>query len=115
MTEDRDPDLQALFAQAETELDKNAFTEKVRADVTNARRRAKHNGRIMILGGLLALWALASWLSGVTALVARGLTAPLMPIGDPTIAVIAAPLNSMGAVLALGFLVLWFVRRALTR
>ena len=115
MTEERDPELQTLFAQAETELEGEAFTEKVRADVINARRREKHNFRIMILGGLLALWAMATWLGDVTAVLARGLTAPLMPIGDPTIAIIAAPLNSMGAVLALGFLALWWLGRALTR
>lgn len=115
MTEERDPELQALFSQAETELEGEAFAEKVRADIATARRRTKHNRKILILGGLLALWALAALTGDITALAARGLSAPLMPVDNPTVAVIAAPLNSMGAALALGFLALWLARRALTR
>ena len=115
MTEERDREIQALFAGAETDLDGEAFTSAVEAKLRNAKARGAHNRKIWIVGGLLALWALVTLTQGLFASVARGLGEPLTRIGDPALNVIAAPLNSAGALAALCFLAVWLLQRALSR
>ena len=107
MTDDRNPGLQALFDAARPNDTDSAFVERVMADIENDRRRT-------VLGwaaaGLL-LVPVAWWLTGPVMDIFR-LATQLMPdslieVETTWLAQLAAPINSVGFIAGMVFLVAW--------
>ena len=107
MTDDRNPGLQALFDAARpTETDK-AFVERVMAEIEKGRRRTVFG---WIAAGVL-LAPVAWWLTGPVMDIVR-LATQLMPdslieVETTWLAQLAAPINSVGFIAGMVFLVAW--------
>ena len=104
MTTDRDPELQALFAAANRDLEEEAFTARVMARL-HARQR--WTVAAWLVAGLTAAAcvALLAWpLQDIAGAAAPFLFSTLIDIGSPLLAQTLAPLNSVAGVLALGLI-----------
>lgn len=100
MTDDRDPLLEALFAEAQHDLDGEAFTAHVMAQTRFVRYRvfAPWIGVALMLAG--GAWFLAIPLE-VAQLIAYGLTTTLIDLGDSWLAWSFSPVNNVAALLVL--------------
>jgi len=101
MTEDRSPELQILFANAEIPLPDNGFAESVLTRIERYRRfRILRWSAIgMVLVALAAL--LAGPLLDLATKISGGLTVSLVPDGGGWIGQALAPLNTVAGLLAL--------------
>lgn len=108
MTDDRIPGLQALFDAARPADANSAFVERVMAEIEKDRRRTVFG---WLIAGLL-LVPVAWWLTGPVMNI-FGLVAQLMPDTlievEPTsmLAQVTAPINSVGFIVGMVFLVAW--------
>ncbi len=104
MTEDRDPMLQTLFANAKQDLAGEAFTAKVMKQTDKRKPRAV-SGWICV-GLVLApcAWLLATPLQEAVHLLTQSLTLSLIDLNDRWLAQILLPVNSVASLLALGLL-----------
>jgi hypothetical protein len=99
-TDQRDPLLQALFADAEQELAGEALTARVMA---KTRRRRYGVLAALAAGALLVLTA--TWLAfgmplfEFAVLVSMALTTPLVDLGEGWLALLLLPLNTVAGVL----------------
>jgi hypothetical protein len=103
MTEERDPFLTNLFAEANPDLDSEEF-------VTAVMRAQSWRFRLSISGaaiGTVLLLLVLSWLFGIpieemTISIARGLSTSLIDLGESGAAWLLAPINNVASVLVLG-------------
>jgi hypothetical protein len=100
MTDDRDPSIQNLFAEAEEELEAEVFTASVLAQARAFRYR------IMAGWSLAALTlALIAWLLGIPQelpqLIAQSLTATLVDLGDSWLSWLFSPINNIASLILL--------------
>ena len=102
MTDDRDPALQVLFAEAERELPAEGFSAQVMTRIEAQGRRAWFAR--MALGLALAgcAWLLAAPLQEAANLLVQGLASPLIPIDDRLLGEMLLPLNNVAAAALLG-------------
>lgn len=112
MTDDRDPILEALFAEPQPELDGVAFRAqlKKRSRVVRVRMAAGWLCAAAIL--LVFMGLLAVPVQEFAWLLAQGLTTALVDVGDGWWSVIVSPLNSVASVLVV---VVKAARMGLTR
>jgi len=100
MTDDRDPWLETLFAQAQPDLDADSFTTRVMA-------RARYQRyRLVAIWGVVALaLTLCAWVLGIPQQFARVvvefLTIPLYDLGGGWLAWAFTPVNNIGSLLVL--------------
>ena len=112
MTDGRDPNLQALFNQAEQEFDSEAFGRDIMARIEREQRRAQllWVGIAAIVFALLVL--AAAPLMGAVELASRLLPTSVVDIRTEWLQQLVSPINSVAAAIALGFLGLrMFYRR----
>lgn len=99
MSDERDPLLESLFAQADVEVQANDFDAKVMAKVER-RRRNVLVGRVALVALLIAFeFLLSAPLQNSVGVVTDALSASLLDIGNEWLAVIVAPLNSVAGLL----------------
>jgi len=101
MTDDRDPRLQALFADARAELDGEEFVTRV-----IAKTRKPKQFVIAGLATIALIMAAAAWLFtlpilGISQVVATALTTTLIDLGEGWLAWVLLPVNNIASVLAL--------------
>jgi hypothetical protein len=100
MTDDRDPHLQNLFAEAEEELEAEVFTSRVLVQARQFRVR-------IVAGWSLGALTLAfiAWLLDIPQelpqLVAQSLTATLVDLGDSWLSWLFAPINNIASLIVL--------------
>ena len=105
MTEDRDPYIQSLFAEAQQNLDGEAFTAAVMAQTTNFRYRVITGFVCVALAMAACAWYFAIPLE-VAQLTAQILTTTLIDLGDTWLAWALSPINNIASLLALSVKVL---------
>ena len=99
MNDERDPQLEALFADAVTEPPNGDFTDKVMASVAS-RRRNVMIGRIAIVTLIVLLEVLLSApVQSTVGVIVDALGTPLIEVSDPMTAMLLAPVNNVGGVL----------------
>ncbi|MEX3007499.1 hypothetical protein [Hoeflea sp. TYP-13] len=113
MTDDRDPKLQALFAEAEEDLSAGDFTANVMNDVAGLKRRALILRLCAGLALVACAWLLAMPLQDAASHLSQGLMTPLIGLENPLLAQLLLPLNNVAFPIALALLGLRFIRRRL--
>jgi hypothetical protein len=111
MTDERDPVLHALFAEAEEDLPDDGFSSKLMSRVVWDERRRKLIIVATAILGALVFSALAMPLFDLGVQISDAITAPLTTVGNPFVAEFISPLNSVGALCGLGFLIAWALFR----
>ncbi len=113
MTDDRDPLVQSLFADAAEDLQDDAFTAAVMARLAKLQRRAILR-RVMLAAALtFAALLLAAPVQEVVVPLVQLLAGPLVAVENQTVAQLILPFNTVAFPLALGLLVLRAIRRRL--
>lgn len=108
MHDERDPDLQALFAAADEDLPEDGFVRNVLARIeADQRMRVRW---MLLVGVLMAtlLWVFGPALQQTVSLLTDALTAPLVVM---EVMPVVAPLNSVAAPVGVGFLMIWRLYR----
>ncbi len=113
MTDDRDLALQALFADAERPLTDTAFADAVMSRVDRRRRRTRSARICLGLALALGAWLIAPTLQAVAHLATQAVTLPLVPLDNPLLAQVLAPVNSIAGAGALGLAGLWHACRSI--
>ena len=113
MTDDRDPELQALFASAEEDLPGEAFAAGVMAGTRRVNRWKILVRVAAALAVIVCAWIVYLPAQDAVSLMMHGLTAPLIAVQNPLISQLLLPLNSAAFPIALAWLVLRRVRRRL--
>ncbi len=114
-TEDRDPTIQGLFDAADIDLDDGVFTVQFS---TRARRREIRfaAGWVTIGFALITIGSLlAAPLRALTQLLALGLTAGVVDLGEGGLALVLSPMNTIGSLLILSLMGLRMGRRRILR
>ncbi len=104
MTDDRDPMLQTLFANAEQDLAGEAFAAQVMSKTGKLRRGAVVG---WVCAGLVlaaCAWLLATPLQDTVHLLTQNLTLSLISLDDLLLAQVLSPLNNVAFVVALGLI-----------
>jgi hypothetical protein len=102
MTEQRDPLLQSLFAEAEQHLEGEALTTRVLARTRRARYLLLGGAGAAVLAALAITWLLFGIpLFEFAVLVASLLTTPLVELGEGWLALALLPVNTVASVLIL--------------
>ena len=114
MIDERDRDLNALFAGADQPLDGDAFTSATMMKAKRSRYR-RVAGFLPVVLALLAALLFAAPLQQLAVLATGALAMPLLPIGDPFFAAALLPVNNVAAVCAIAFLLLRAAHRRLFR
>ena len=113
MTDDRDRALQALFAETERSLADDGFTAAVMSRVDRRRRRARAARFALVLAMAGCAWLVAPTLQAVAHLATHAVALPLVPLQDPLLAQLLAPVNNAAAATALGLVALWRLYRSI--
>jgi hypothetical protein len=98
MTDDRDPVLQALFAEAQQTLGDDAFTTGVMLQVKTRRQRFYYWSALILLTVAIC-WVLAPALQEFSLLTAQALTSNLFDPGDGWLSFLVAPVNNVASLL----------------
>lgn len=106
MTNEYDPRLQALFAQAEQAFDRDSFAQDVMAHIDRDRRRAMTVWSLIGAIVLVSLAVLAPFLMSTAALVSGLLPTELVQIETTWLRQLVSPVNSIAAAVAVGGLAL---------
>jgi len=103
MTEERDPLLQALFADSHAEATDDEFTRNVMTKTYALRQKLIATGTVA--GVLLILYTVlfGAPLQDFAILIAQFLSTNIINIGESWIALLISPLNSFAGLLALLF------------
>ena len=111
MTDNWDPLLKTLFADAQQDLDGKAFTAHVMAQMRRRRFRviAGWFGVALILA--VFAWLLALPLQEFAQLISQGLTRSLIDLGDSWLAWVFSPVNKIGTLLILSVQAIRIVRK----
>lgn len=113
MTVDRDPDLLALFKDAERALADDAFTARVMSTVEKRRRRTIIGWAVAGLVLVTFAWVLVLILQDAIFLLTDILPSTLIRLENNWAATFLAPLNSAHSLIGLAALVLWLLFRKL--
>ncbi len=113
MTDDRDPRLQALFAEAQHDLDGEAFTANVMAQTRFLRYRSVAPWIFVALMLAAGAWFLAIPLE-VAQLIAQSLTTTLVDLGDSWLAWVFSPINNIASLLVISVKAIRIVRKKIT-
>jgi hypothetical protein len=116
MTDERDPQLQALFDAASRNTANDAFVTRVMADIDMARRRTVLGW--LAFGILMApvAWWLSAPITSLFDLVAQLLPERLVAVEEGWLAQLTAPANSAAGVAGLLIFAGWmFYRKILSR
>lgn len=114
MSNDYDPRLLALFAQARQEFDLDAFTRVVLERIDRERRRTLVAWLALGLAGVIVLALLAQPLITTLVMVTQFLPVSLVDIETDWLRLLLSPINSIAAAIAVGALgIRSFVRRFL--
>ena len=101
MTDNKDPYLQTLFADAQRDLEGEVFVDKVMAKTRFSRFRLPVMLSAVALALLICALLLTSSLQAFALLLARGLTTTLIDLGDGWIAWFLSPANTVGSLFVL--------------
>ena len=107
--ESKDPNLQAWFAEATVPAHEAAFTQSVLQEVDRA-RRWKIARRVMLA---LALALISIPAQDIGLIIADAFLAQLVNVPNQTVAVVLAPINSVGGVLSMVLLLIRAIHRRL--
>ena len=112
MNDDRNPNLVAIFAQAETEFDDKAFAEDVMRMIDSQRRNTMLVWSVFVIAVLACFVFVASPVMTALGMATELLPTSIVSIESDWLQNLLAPINSIAAALALGiFVVLRFYRR----
>jgi hypothetical protein len=115
MNNERDPELEVLFADAAAESPNGDFQDKVMTGVAT-RRRNVMLGRIAIVALIVLLEVLLSApLQSTVGVIVDVLGSPLIELSQPMLAMILAPVNSIAGVVGGVLLLVHFLYRRLLR
>lgn len=115
MTDERDPQLEALFQKAQIDTPNGAFADKVMQDVAQRRRNLLLT-RVMIVLAIIALEVLLNApIQGVVGSFIDVIGAPIVVIENEWLAMVAAPLNSAAGIAGGLLLGLHFLYRRVLR
>lgn len=107
MSEERDPELQSLFARAHAELPAAAFTAALMEKISAKRRtRGLLAAALTLFAGFCAWWLALPLQQAINSLT-LGLMASLFEVENAWLAVFLAPVNNVGALVAVGLLLMW--------
>ncbi len=115
MTDERDPALQALFAEAEQDLPAEDFTHGVMAQVEAEGKQFAHRWLLGAVVLLACAWFLAAPVQEAVALLTQGLSVTLVDMENPFLAQVLSPVNSVAGMIGFGFLGMWAVGRRVFR
>jgi len=104
MNTDRDPNLMALFAEAESELSDAAFAEDVTHKIDGERRKTLLVWAVFTIAALACAALVATPLVTALGMATELLPTSLVSIETDWLQKLLAPVNSFAAMLALGFL-----------
>jgi len=104
MTEDRDPRLQSLFANAQQDLAGEAFTARVMSQTRAVRRGALAGWVCLVILLVAGAWLLAAPAQDGVRFLTRNLTMPLVTLDNPGLAQALSPINNITILLALGLI-----------
>ena len=114
MTDNYDPRLQTLFAEAQQSFDPDAFTRGILQRIDRERRRSLLGWSMLGLAGAIVLALLSKPLITALVIATQLLPVSLVDIESEWLRQLASPINSAAAVIALGALgIRWFLRRFL--
>lgn len=113
MTDNRDPRLQKLFADTQEDLADNGFTARTMLEVDRLKRTFMIRRVCVGLLLIVCAWFAANPLQQVAVALTRGLSQPLIPLGDGLFAGLASPANTYAGALVLILLSLRVVYRRL--
>lgn len=101
MTDDRDPFLESLFAEAESELDGRQFTAQAIAQPQKLKQRLLAAGAGIALLIALCAWILAIPVQEFSLLLTQVLSTPLFDPGETSVSWILVPVNNLASGLLL--------------
>lgn len=101
MTDDRDPRLQALFADAQTELDGEEFVSRVIKKTRKPKQLVIAGLATVALVMVAAAWLFSLPFLGISEVVATALTTTLIDLGEGWLAWVLLPINNIASVVAL--------------
>ena len=101
MTDDRDPTLQALFASAEQDLAREAFTAQLMLRVDKLKRRKIMTWICIDLLLVACAWLLATPLQTAVNFLIPGLSTSLIGLDNRLLAELLLPVNNVASLLAL--------------
>lgn len=111
MNNERDPELESLFADATAESPNGDFTDKVMTGVARRRRNVMF-GRIAIVALIVLLEVLLSApIQSTVGVIVDVLGTPLIELSQPMLALILTPVNSIAGVLGGVLLLVHFLYR----
>ena len=113
MTDDRNPELQMLFANAEEDLQADAFTGDVMNRVDGLERHRLLLQVCLGVAAVLVLWFLAPPLQEAVLLLVRAFDTPLVNLGNPLFNQLLLPVNNAACVAVLGLMVVRTLLRKL--
>ena len=111
MRDERDPQLQALFAEADTELDAGLFAESVMMELRRRNRRRLIGWIVFDIALVALLWVFAAPLTELVYSLVPILSQVLVPLDNPQLAELAQPVNNIAALLGLIALMLRSIYR----
>jgi hypothetical protein len=111
MTDDKDPMLQLLFAEAEQDLAPEAFTARVMAETKRLKRRAVIGWLCAAILVAAGLWLFATPLQAAIYLLNQTISIPLIDLGDSLTAQMLSPVNNIATLCVPGLFGLWFFLR----
>ena len=115
MTDERDPQLEALFADAQIETPNGAFADKVMEDVAHRRRNLLFT-RAMIVLAIIALEVLLNApIQGAIGSFIDVIGRPIIDLDDGWLAMALAPVNSAAGIVGALLLGLHFLYRKVLR
>ena len=115
MNSERDPQLEELFAQADTPLVENGFTSDVMAKV-GKRRRNVWIGRVTIVALIFALeFLLSAPIQNSVGAMTRALSTDLIEIQNEWLSLILGPMNSIAGLVGAILIGLHFFYRRMVR
>ena len=106
MSNEYDPQLQELFAQAEQEFDREAFAHDVLAHIDRERRRTLILWVILGVAGAACLILLAEPLISAVMLASSLLPVELVEVEARWVRLLLSPVNTIAAAVAIGALAL---------
>ncbi len=101
MSDDRDPILHELFAQAEHTYSDDSFTLRVMEQAAQRDRRRAITWIAVDVVLIVLAWTLAEPLQEIVFLLLPGLTTSLIDLGNGLLAQLLLPINNVAALLAL--------------
>jgi len=115
MSTERDPQLMALFAEAEAELDNPEFRLELMRSIDRQRRKTLIVWAVFVTAAVLCIALFAAPVMAAARMAASLLPVSLVSVEADWLQPLLAPVNSVAAAIALGFLVLRKLYRRLFR